>query len=436
MVIASKLTRGRVARLATYLVLLGPAAGLLGAQASAAAEAPAAAIGAAGLGRAPGLGRSIPMPGRSSALNAVSCPSSTNCWAVGGYESTTGPTGLNQTLHWNGSAWSKVSAPSPGSEFNNLLGVSCTSAKNCWAVGEDNAINGPTVGQALHWNGSTWSQGKVPNPSSIFDELFGVRCTSAANCWAVGEDTSNSGALLNEALHWNGTKWSSATIPSPGGTTNGLSELAGVFCTSASDCWAVGSYSTNGGGFFLNQALHWNGASWTQATTPNPGGTASGATSELVSGACTSPGNCWAVGDYGTLSIAGVRVNQALHWDGTSWSLVSTPDPNGTGTGAVNSLHDVTCTSATNCWAAGDYGIASGSSFSLNDALHWDGSQWSQATTPNPGGTADGDGNELAGIRCPTSTLCWAVGKTQTLGKPQPHVNEALRWNGTTWSTG
>ena len=46
----------------------------------------------------------------------------------------------------------------------------------------------------------------------------------------------------------------------------------------------------------------------------------------------------------------------------------------------------------------------------------------------------NGDGNELAGVRCPTSALCWAVGKTETLG--QPDVNEALRWNGTTWSTG
>ena len=423
MVFASKRTRRRVA----CLVLLGTAAYLLGAQASAAAEDPAAAIGTTG------PSRSIPMPGSSSALSAVSCPSSKNCWAVGEYQTASSPD-LNQALHWNGSAWSQISAPSPCGSFNDLLGVSCTSATNCWAVGDDSGLTGPTVGQALHWNGSKWSRGTVPNPSTIFNELFGVRCTSASDCWAVGEDTSNSGAVLNEALHWNGTKWSPVTIPSPGGTTNGISGLSGVFCTSASDCWAVGDYSSNGGGFFVNQALHWNGTKWTQAITPNPGGTAGGAISGLISAACTSSSDCWAVGSYGTLSIAGVRQNQALHWDGAAWSLVTTPDPDGTGTGAFNSLHAVTCTSATNCWAAGDYGIASGSSFSLNDALHWDGSQWSQATTPNPGGTVNGDGNELAGIRCPTSALCWAVGKTQTTG--QPDVNEALRWNGTNWSTG
>jgi len=57
--------------------------------------------------------------------------------------------------------------------------------------------------------------------------LSGVFCTSANNCWAVGNfDSITSGATLNEVLHWDGTKWSQAKVPSPGG--NALGDVSGL----------------------------------------------------------------------------------------------------------------------------------------------------------------------------------------------------------------
>jgi hypothetical protein len=39
--------------------------------------------------------------------------------------------------------------------------------------------------------------------------LTGVTCTSSSNCLAVGRASVNSGEdLVNEAVHWNGTRWS------------------------------------------------------------------------------------------------------------------------------------------------------------------------------------------------------------------------------------
>jgi hypothetical protein len=61
-------------------------------------------------------------------------------------------------------------------------------------------------------------------------------------------------------------------VPDPGPTSD---ELGGAACPSASRCWAVGSYN-NAAGAGLNEALYWNGATWSQASTPNPGGTLSG----------------------------------------------------------------------------------------------------------------------------------------------------------------
>jgi hypothetical protein len=46
-------------------------------------------------------------------------------------------------------------------------------------------------------------------------------------------------------LHWDGTAWTQAAVPQPGGTTSGDDDLSVVFsidCASSNDCWVVGEY--------------------------------------------------------------------------------------------------------------------------------------------------------------------------------------------------
>jgi hypothetical protein len=110
-----------------------------------------------------------------------------------------------------------------------------------------------------------------------------------------------------------------ATIPNPGGSTSGAdNELTALFCTSASDCWTAGYYY-NSSSAALNQALHYDGHTWTPYATPQPGGTtgfAEGNTLEALS--CTSTSNCWAVGYI--FPNEAKTLNQALLWNGTNWS--------------------------------------------------------------------------------------------------------------------
>ena len=141
---------------------------------------------------------------------------------------------------------------------------------------------------------------------------------------------------------------------------------------------------------------------------------------------CAAVSDCCAVVGYGTLSIAGVRQNQALHWDGTSWSLVPTPDPDGTGAGAFNSLRDVTCTSATNCYAVG--GSTNASSVASTLIEQWNGHAWAVVPSPNPaGGTPI-----LNGISCTSGTSCTAVGRTGIGGTSE--LTLAMRLSGGHWS--
>ena len=389
---------------------------------------------------APGVLR-VPMPGTASQLEAVSCASSSNCWAVGTYAHN--GAGLNQALRWNGTQWSQVTVPSPGGtasgDISELFGVHCNSATDCWAVG-DYESGGPELNEALHWNGRRWSVVSTPAPagttSSDINELLGIWCTAASNCWAAGEYGSFTGpneTLFNQALHWNGRKWSVVSTPEPGGAAaNAESVLESVHCTSASNCWAAGAYGNIIPLLLLNEALHWNGTSWSLVTIPSPGGTATDDFSYLAGLACTSATNCWAAGAYGTESTQLTALNQILHWNGGHWSQVTTPNPDGTGTGASNLLTAAACTSASNCWAVGDYGsISDGVGTVLNEALRWKGANWSLTTTPDPAGTANGVSNTLNGVKCASASSCWAVG---TQIPNQFNLNEALLWNGSKWS--
>jgi outer membrane protein assembly factor BamB len=167
----------------------------------------------------------VPKPGQSSQLDGVYCTASSNCWAVGGYFPHTAGAELNQVLRWNGKHWSLVGTPNPGgtgqNDVQSIDGVRCTSANNCIAVGTDGNIKSFILkNEALRWNGRKWSLATTPNPdgtgAGASNELSAANCVSATSCWAVGSYGSTSGGtgeILNEALRWNGTKWSGAGGP-------------------------------------------------------------------------------------------------------------------------------------------------------------------------------------------------------------------------------
>jgi photosystem II stability/assembly factor-like uncharacterized protein len=175
-----------------------------------------------------------------SMLNAVSCPTITDCIAVGQEGGPPGNAGAVVTTRNAGATWKALTIRG----VVNIDLVSCATANDCIAAGsteEDSVTLDTTDG------GATWQAHRTPHrfvPT-------GISCASSSHCMMVGfvDATTDSGAIeqLYEAMVTTngGTSWR---------TENNVESFLGSFyavsCGTPSDCTAVGSkvISTHSGG--------------------------------------------------------------------------------------------------------------------------------------------------------------------------------------------
>ena len=94
-------------------------------------------------------------------------------------------------------------------------------------------------------------------------------------------------------------------------------------------------------------------------------------------------------------------------WNGTSWSIETTPNPSGT---QASTLEGVSCTSSTKCIAVGGSEDSSGNITTLVEKRK--GTRWSIETTPNPSGSED---TLLKSVACTSTSSCTAVGEYTTI---------------------
>ncbi len=211
---------------------------------------------------------SSPSPGSAhNQLNSVAAVSANDMWAVGGYSSTVNGPFQPLIEHWNGSSWSVVEGP----KFMNasLGGIVAISAHDIWAVGKY-TIGGASQPLIEHWNGSSWSVVKsplLPSGQNSLSFLNSVVVVSPRDIWAVGYFFLEPPAFKFQTLieHWNGSSWSIVKSPNPWSRSN---ELNKVVALSANDIWAVGIYNTDSA---VTKPLieHWNGSSWSVVTSPS-----------------------------------------------------------------------------------------------------------------------------------------------------------------------
>jgi len=268
-----------------------------------------------------------------------------------------------------------------------LVGISCPSTADCWAVGGDGLL-GHGIVLATTDGGEAWNTQTLPAGVSFLD---GVSCPSVSNCSAVGR--GQSGVTVVDTTD-GGRTWNSAGLPREFGSAN--TQVHAIACPSASECWAVGAVGQRAAGAVIRSGD--GGRTWANQRLPKGMGI-------LDDISCAGTSDCWAVGTS-QASNSGVVV--ATTDAGKRWSTQSVP-------GTIGSLNAISCADASDCRVTGGHlepASRGGSAVAIFNggpavvlATTDGGRRWRPDALPRAT-------TNVLGISCPATTACWTVGSS------------------------
>ncbi len=310
---------------------------------------------------------SVPVFASGTTLLAISCHSAKDCTAVG-------QNGLLLPIYATETAgvWGPERELSRSSAPGQLVDVSCTSARDCTAVGFDGELGSGSPPFPIRVTESNGTWGPVTKGSDI-GGLLGVSCQSPLYCTAVGFGGVGPVYEIETAGTWGAAK----EIP---GEIGGFNDVS---CTTPLYCTAIGE--GNNQPIYVTETA----GTWGPATLlPAP------SNSEFDGLSCTSVTDCTAVGAGGTnepmytTEVAGV------------WSTAKAVASPGTSSG----FKSVSCTSATSCTAVGASQLAG----EKQQPMHATESagKWGAVTELS---SPLGDGS-FYGVSCTPAKGCTAVG--------------------------
>jgi hypothetical protein len=295
--------------------------------------------------------------------------------------------------------------PSVNPSATTLNAVFARTAADAWAVGQFPGAGDDAGAQifAERWNGTQWQQAPTTNIVGQDERLLGVSASGPNDAWAVGNTNSISAASHDTlAAHWDGTAWT--IVPTPAAASGGrLASLYDVADLGPANAWAVGQ-----GKDARPLAEHWDGTAWSVVPVPVPAvpsgtGFANAVLSKI---SAVSPTDIWAVGT--TTAIQNVnkavtRFTLAMHYNGTAWSIVTSP-------AGLISVDRISAASATDIWASGQapQQTIGGAPVPVAKTLHWNGTAWSAM----PGPTGSDPNTAVIGLSALPSGEAWAVGAT------------------------
>jgi hypothetical protein len=327
-----------------------------------------------------------------------------------------------------------AAATTPLNPVIEISAMACPSGGNCSAVGA--YTDGVDHGQGLllterHGVWATGIEAQLPANAAV-DPLdpskntgiADVSCVSAGNCTAVGiytdADNDDRGLLLTEM----GGKWQrgvearmpgDAVAPTKNKKTAGenLVVLSDA-CTSVGNCYAVGNYFTGANTLEPLIIAERNGR-WQKGTAaPLPvGASVRGQKSVLYNVNCLPAGTCTAVGAY--VDGNGDQQAMLLTESGGVWSAVTEATlPSDAGTSPAATPIALDCVAAGDCTTVGFF--QDSHTDSLGVMLSESGGTWSagtQATLPTdaaPPTSYNAQTTILAALACPDATDCTAGG--------------------------
>ena len=319
-------------------------------------------------------------------LASISCPSSSDCIAVGGEQYENHPSGMEEAVIYDSGVWKLLKVNGLRRQDEVLVGSSCTRVLSCIAVGSVLGQNGSTQdgGWIVRISGHSGTslteiQGKL--------HFTGIACTSHTHCLVTGvRFTPNPVPLLEETF--DARSWSRVVIPALASQQSG--ELSGLACAEVNECIAVGStWPTTTFGSSKPLVYSYDGIRWSKIELANARMPAM-----LSSVTCLDSRSCLVVGQQG------IRPTRPLvyQWNGKEWK-----EANISFVKRSIAMSSVACGSTTRC-----VGVGGGQGIGESPAvIVWNRARWSWIRSPSPSST------EPAGMQdvvCATRNLCFGVG--------------------------
>jgi hypothetical protein len=360
-------------------------------------------------------------------LTSISCASAGNCTAVGSYPASTSTqlVAVTQADGTWGTAQQVPVDPALNSVGATFTSVSCPSAGNCIAGGEyDTYVDETSGAQALiaSQSAGSWAHAEqLPGSATLNTgasaDVQAVSCAPSGDCAAGGSYTVSPG--ITEAFVASGsggTLGDAEEVPGLGAINVGEAAIDSVSCAS-DGCAAGGSYVDDSG----TQAfvVTGSGGTWgnaeevpgTAALNTGPPAGSPGVPDATVNSVSCATGGCGAGGFY-TDSTDTTDAFVADQTGGT-WDTAQEIPAAATLTsgGGSTEIDAVSCTSAGNCSAGGQYeDAAEGYAFSGFVEDEVDGSWQDPEPVPGLDTLNTGWNGEVDSVSCPTTGNCGAGG--------------------------
>jgi hypothetical protein len=240
--------------------------------------------------------------GAGAAVSSVSCAGAGDCVA-GGY--FTDRAGGEQAFvadetqgRWGSAITVAASLNIAGNAY--VTSVSCAAVGNCAAGGYYSVKPGQTEAFSVDERRGVWSAAhEVAGAlnAGLFGNINSVSCASPGNCAAGGSYTDGAGDTQAFLVTERSGVWSAARRVAGGLNTGGNARVDTISCPSAGNCGAGGSYTSTARGqqAFVVGERHgvWTAARQVAGALNTSGDTSADAIS------CPSAGNCAAGGEYG-----------------------------------------------------------------------------------------------------------------------------------------
>jgi hypothetical protein len=296
--------------------------------------------------------------------------------------------------------------------------LSCPSTGNCSATGLYEGHAGSVGIFVASQHQGRWGRAEeLPGTAALnvgnYASLNYVSCARPGYCSAAGNYGGRGDSLGVYVDSERNGRWNKAErVPGITARVSGVTELNSLSCGSAGNCSAGGSYAERSGrteAFVVSERTgRWGDAEEVPGTAAlNTGGLA-----EINSVSCRSAGNCTAGGDYsmpGNVNVMPTRAFVVSQKNGRWGRAELLPGLTALDTGRQSRVISVSCSSAGNCAAAGYYTTRSYNSLAFVVSQRH--GRWGKAReVPGIAALSKAGFAVIDSVSCATASSCGAGG--------------------------